>query len=394
MENHKLTIIIPCYNSSATLEEALTSVYQQNIKIPFEVVMVDDGSTDDTRELMLELSKKYQYVKCYFHKKNRGGGAARNTAIERAEGDLIFCLDSDDMLTPGMLNRMVAFMDEKKCDGVGISKSIKFKKKDVNDVAFITDFGYVGKKILFASLFEGSACPLYSTFLHTKDAFHIAGGYPTGHGFDTQGFAFRFLANGLTAYACPDATYLHRVNFHRSYYIREYEAGKASRNWLKIYEEFLYLFKDEVKNKILAYDLNDHARPLSDFVNSIPDRFSPNYQNYLKPHAKDLYREVALKNKSAYQLYWLGNESYEADQFTEASKFFTGSILEGVNCDLVYYKAFDSLAKVNGHDFEELKMRIERLNQFKYLGRMLPLYKRGLNKIRKISNLLCKNILK
>ena len=48
MEDHKLTVIIPCYNSGITLEEALTSVYDQDITIPFEVMIVDDGSTDST----------------------------------------------------------------------------------------------------------------------------------------------------------------------------------------------------------------------------------------------------------------------------------------------------------------------------------------------------------
>lgn len=250
MESHKLTIIIPCFNSSATLEEALVSIYVQDIKIPFEIIIVDDGSTDNTKNLIKELAKKYEKVKYFFHEKNMGGGTARNTAITKGDGDLIFCLDSDDILSPKSLDKMINLLLEKRCDGVGFSKSIKFNKKNIKDVVYIDNFGYVNEIIPFKSLFEKATCSLYSVFLFTRKSFEVINGYPTDHGFDTQGFAFRFLANGLTAYTCPETTYLHRVNFHRSYYIREFEEGKANSNWIKIFEEFLYLFNNEVQKKI------------------------------------------------------------------------------------------------------------------------------------------------
>ena len=62
MENikNKISIIMPCYNCSGTLEEAVTSIYTQNLIIPFEIVMVNDGSTDNTFELIKELKKKIE----------------------------------------------------------------------------------------------------------------------------------------------------------------------------------------------------------------------------------------------------------------------------------------------------------------------------------------------
>ena len=92
MTKHKLSIIIPCYNCTSTLEEALSSVYTQNLTTPFEVIMVNDGSTDSTLVLITELSKKYPYITYYNHEKNRGGGATRNTGIAKTTGDLIYCL--------------------------------------------------------------------------------------------------------------------------------------------------------------------------------------------------------------------------------------------------------------------------------------------------------------
>ena len=267
-----LSIIIPCYNCSETLEEAVDSCFIQQLEEnnrTYEIVMVDDGSTDTTREVMKKIETKTQanssgVIRNFFHEKNCGGGATRNTAIKNARADVIFCLDSDDILAQGTLSKMLEMMLSKQkagipCDGIGIHHSKKFTGKNVNDIHVIHTFGYAGTQIPFESLLQRDNvyCPLYSTFMHTREAFEIMGGYPTNHGFDTQSFAWRFLSNGLTAYTCPDSTYFHRVGFNKSYYIREYEAGKVNYNWFLILSEFLYLFNDRIKDIIL--DFNIHA---------------------------------------------------------------------------------------------------------------------------------------
>lgn len=87
-----LTIIIPCYNCRETLEEAVNSCYLQDLQEPFEIILVDDCSTDNTREIMKTMSGKYREVRLFYHDKNKGGGATRNTAISHADGELILSL--------------------------------------------------------------------------------------------------------------------------------------------------------------------------------------------------------------------------------------------------------------------------------------------------------------
>lgn len=280
----KLTVIIPCYNCEATLREAVESCYRQGFSPEeFEIVMVDDGSTDGTKKLMEALALEHKNIRTVFHEKNKGGGATRNTANEHASADKIFCLDSDDILPENALSKMVALMDEKKCDGVGIHRSIKFIGSDPSNIDRVDTFGYAGEIIPFESLLQkdGVLSPLYSTFMHTKAAFLKTGGYPTTHGFDTQGFAWRFLAAGLTAYGCPDAEYLHRTHFNKSYYLREAEGGKINYNWQDILKEHLFLFDDETQKFITSFDCRDFSRNLFNELRARKTIFKENYLSLL-----------------------------------------------------------------------------------------------------------------
>jgi glycosyltransferase involved in cell wall biosynthesis len=306
----ELSVIIPCYNCAKTLKEAVNSIYDQtNMHTPFEVVLVNDASTDNTADVIQDLSEQYPNLKHFSHQTNRGGGATRNTAVEHAQGKLIFCLDSDDILGPDTLQKLVDYQHEKQCDGVGVSTSIKFKGENVEDIAFINYFSYIGEKIPFESLLEkdGIYCPLYSTFLITKQAFQQIGGYPTEHGFDTQGIAWRFLAHGLIAYTCPDTVYLHRIQFHRSYYSREADAGKVNYNWQDIFLEHFYLFTEETQEFIRSFDGKDFSQNIFDELRKRDHVFKDNYLELVgQPHKKEVIAKeerVYIKRNSVYGLY-------------------------------------------------------------------------------------------
>lgn len=253
----EISIIIPCFNCCHTLTEAVESCYFQGFSDnEFEIVLVNDSSTDNTAQVMAELASKHSNIKTFAHEINKGGGATRNTATEKSSAWLIFCLDSDDILPPHTLDKMVKMQHEKNADGIGIETSIKFRGTDINDVAFTNTFGYRNELIPLESLLQrdGVMCPLYSTFLYTKEAFAKIGGYPTNHGFDTQGIAWRFLAHGLKAYTCPNAIYYHRVHFNESYYLREHGAGKTNINWKIILLENNAVLTDEAFKLVIGFN--------------------------------------------------------------------------------------------------------------------------------------------
>jgi len=100
-----LTVIIPVYNGERFLEDAVHEVHKQGDP-NYELIVVDDGSTDGTRELAERFAEAIQYV----HQDNRGPAAARNVGLERARGDYVAFLDVDDQWPEGRLESMLHFL--------------------------------------------------------------------------------------------------------------------------------------------------------------------------------------------------------------------------------------------------------------------------------------------
>jgi glycosyltransferase involved in cell wall biosynthesis len=101
-----VSVILPTYNRGHVVTEAVASVLAQTVG-DLEVLVVDDGSTDDTRDRIAVLGdRRVRYV----HQPNAGASAARNHGITRAEGDPVAFLDSDDLWKPDKLERELGFL--------------------------------------------------------------------------------------------------------------------------------------------------------------------------------------------------------------------------------------------------------------------------------------------
>lgn len=99
-----ISVIIPCYNAGSWILEALESVGQQQInRDEMEVIVVDDGSTDDSAN---KAKKKYPWIKL-ITTKNQGASTARNVGTKISTGEFIQYLDADDLLAPGKLKRQL-----------------------------------------------------------------------------------------------------------------------------------------------------------------------------------------------------------------------------------------------------------------------------------------------
>lgn len=100
-----VSVIIPCYNYGKYLGECIESVLNQTYKV-HEIIVVDDESNDNTKEIASKYPVKYIW------QKNKGLSGARNTGIKEATGEYIMCLDSDDKLVAGAIEEHVKLMTD------------------------------------------------------------------------------------------------------------------------------------------------------------------------------------------------------------------------------------------------------------------------------------------
>lgn len=154
-KNPLVSIITPTYNYGAYIAQAIESVEKQTFT-DYEMIVVDDGSTDNTREEVA----KYPWVR-YFYQENKGVGAARELARINARGKYIAYIDADDMWHPDKLKRLMEYFDEHpECRIVFSAFENFYEKPELeNDpvaktVFDITTRNYLTSCVMEASLFE------------------------------------------------------------------------------------------------------------------------------------------------------------------------------------------------------------------------------------------------
>lgn len=121
----KVSIIVPVYNTSNKLRKCLNSLVNQSIK-DIEIIIINDGSTDDSEKIINEYKEKYGELIKYYCKQNEGVAKARNLGIENANSDYILFVDSDDYIDLNLIETLLPYINEK-------IDLIKFKLQRVNE---------------------------------------------------------------------------------------------------------------------------------------------------------------------------------------------------------------------------------------------------------------------
>jgi len=127
-----LSVIIPVYNVEKFVEECVLSVFNQNLEQKdFEIILVNDGSTDNSLEICRNIEKNNENV-YVISQQNRGLSGARNTGIKHSRGEYLYFIDSDDFLEPGYLSDFLKIALANNYDFVGFgSKRVSHRYKDM-----------------------------------------------------------------------------------------------------------------------------------------------------------------------------------------------------------------------------------------------------------------------
>jgi glycosyltransferase involved in cell wall biosynthesis len=125
------SVVIPAYNAAPYVAKAIESVLSQRISMPFEIVVVDDGSLDATATVAASYGNN---VRC-LRKMNGGRGSARNAGVAAAQGDIVLLLDADDVALPGCPQAQVELMLAEKDVDVCFGVAIRQTSSDIDHLA-------------------------------------------------------------------------------------------------------------------------------------------------------------------------------------------------------------------------------------------------------------------
>ena len=195
----KVSIVIPCYNQGKYLDEAVESVLDQTYQ-DFEIIVVNDGSTEDFTKKLLENYKKPKTR--VIHTDNQGLASARNRGIEEAKGEYILPLDSDDKIGKEYLEEAVKILDEYPDIGIVYCEAIYFGSK--NGILVLPKYSLetllIGN-IIFASAF------------YRKEHWEKVGGYNINmvYGWEDWDFWLSLIEIGLKVYRIPKILFYYRI---------------------------------------------------------------------------------------------------------------------------------------------------------------------------------------
>lgn len=145
-----VSIVIPTYNYATYLPKALASCFDQTHE-NIEIIVVDDGSTDATREVVEEFWDRVQYV----YQENSGVSAARNKGLELASGEFTTFLDADDYLTEDSIETKLQILLEHKDIGIVVSNSYRQKESNEGAESPLTFRPKVKRNLISDKFYEG-----------------------------------------------------------------------------------------------------------------------------------------------------------------------------------------------------------------------------------------------
>lgn len=235
----RFSVIIPVYNRPEELAELLECLAQQSL-LPFEVVIVEDGSSVSSLHVVEKYGKRLQIA--YFKKENGGQGFARNYGMERASGDFFIILDSDALLEPHYLEIVNNYLNTHSIDFYGgpdtdhpdftpIQKAISYSM-----TSLFTTGGIRGKKNNLGGTFH----PRSFNMGLSREVWEKTGGFQVTRMGEDIIFSIRSIRMGFKSALIPEAFIYHKRRTKFSQFFKQLHFfGRARINIARYFPEEL-----------------------------------------------------------------------------------------------------------------------------------------------------------
>jgi glycosyltransferase involved in cell wall biosynthesis len=224
--NPAISVICPCFNHGRYVREMLASVHAQSFP-DYEVIIVNDGSTDDTGEILDRLHHEKVTV---IHTPHRGPSAARNTAITAARAPLILNLDADDKIAPSLLKKAVAVFNADPDLGI-VHSEVQF---------FGTRSGrFELPSYSLAAMLKDNV--IHSTAFFRKEDWKAVGGYSDEliYGVEDYDFWLSIIELGKGVHRIPED-----LTYYRTYEkLRDCRSGRRKKSRRKMVYARLTIFQ-------------------------------------------------------------------------------------------------------------------------------------------------------
>ncbi len=280
MNDKLVSVIIPVYNVEKYIREAIQSIQNQTYK-NLEIIIIDDGSTDNTYNILEELAKNDNRVKLYRNEKNLKIVKTLNRALSLANGEYIARMDGDDISAIDRIERKVKFLEEnKEFDLVGCS----VKTIDINGNIIGQRIYYSNQDILFESL--KYTPPVAHIWVARKTLYFKLDGYREVPGAEDYDFLLRITSKGFKYTNLED---------YFGYFIRLGRSGNTVSSLgikqRKIHSYVFKLYKERLERKKDSFNEENLKRYIetNDFLERVHS-FS----------SRSLYKAIESKGKKKY----------------------------------------------------------------------------------------------
>ena len=296
METALISVIVPVYNVAQYLEKSIASIQQQTYK-NLEIILVDDGATDESGRLCEQIAEQDERVLVY-HKENEGLSQARNDGLKQAHGDYVIFIDSDDYIHPEMIASLYQQLikedaDVSSCGVMNVYANIESPQTENQDDYFVCDTETFLREYLIGEKIPGTIC---NKLIKKEIAAQLT--FPKGliyedayYHFDLIKVAKKYVVNTKPYY----------YYFHRGDSITTKPYAEKDLAYIDIYQKFYTEVVKEYPNLTevaffrLAYAhffildkmlLDDNFKEFKDY---------PRIYGYLKKHAFAIFKNTIFR---------------------------------------------------------------------------------------------------